>query len=468
MGLVYYWSFRSGQQAIEQLVFDLSRQVNKQIDQHLDSYLSNIRKLNELNATAINAGLIDPSDRDNLARLFWQQVKLYDVGYILFSSVTGEHVDVGNSPDHSGLVTGQIDPQRYGDSQYYVYKLDQQGNNDSLLDSADYNLQTEGWYKDVIQAKHELWTSIYVWEEPSVEHLAIAVSSPVYDQAQNLLGVIAVEQRLSQISDFLSKLKVSPSVKVFIMERNGMTIASSSMPPFEQISGKSKRLQATDSADPVIQSTAKYLTKQFNDLESIQISQQLTVDIEGQQQFIRVTPWQDELGLDWLIVVAIPKSDFTEQINKNTRRTILLCTVALIVAIGIGIAIVQMITNSIRRLNASAKEIAAGNLEQTVDVKGIYELETLSRSYNQMVYRLQQSFTDLETANHELEQRVEERTAELQALNHELHLLSKVDGLTQVANRRFFDEYLVQEWKRFQIYLMQRSCKKEGTGDREN
>jgi diguanylate cyclase (GGDEF)-like protein len=39
---------------------------------------------------------------------------------------------------------------------------------------------------------------------------------------------------------------------------------------------------------------------------------------------------------------------------------------------------------------------------------------------------------------------------ELEKANHELKRLATSDGLTQVANRRHFDEYLQQEWQRMQ------------------
>ena len=61
---------------------------------------------------------------------------------------------------------------------------------------------------------------------------------------------------------------------------------------------------------------------------------------------------------------------------------------------------------------------------------------------NAQLYAEQAAYTRL------LEHRVAERTAELEQANRELQYLADLDGLTQLANRRRFDEYLAQEWKR--------------------
>ncbi len=46
-----------------------------------------------------------------------------------------------------------------------------------------------------------------------------------------------------------------------------------------------------------------------------------------------------------------------------------------------------------------------------------------------------------------LEQKVMERTAALEQANQELHRLATIDGLTHLANRRSFDDYLAQQWQ---------------------
>ncbi|MGA7934067.1 MAG: PleD family two-component system response regulator [Kovacikia sp.] len=59
----------------------------------------------------------------------------------------------------------------------------------------------------------------------------------------------------------------------------------------------------------------------------------------------------------------------------------------------------------------------------------------------------------LKEQNDLLKQEVRDRLAAeaaLQTANQELQRLANLDGLTQVANRRRFDEYLEQEWRRLQ------------------
>lgn len=55
--------------------------------------------------------------------------------------------------------------------------------------------------------------------------------------------------------------------------------------------------------------------------------------------------------------------------------------------------------------------------------------------------RLQQAYASLEL-------KVHERTAELEDLNEKLRSLSLMDGLTGIANRRYFDDFLQREWRR--------------------
>ncbi|MEL6928993.1 MAG: diguanylate cyclase [Cyanobacteria bacterium J06600_6] len=56
-------------------------------------------------------------------------------------------------------------------------------------------------------------------------------------------------------------------------------------------------------------------------------------------------------------------------------------------------------------------------------------------------------YSQLEDYSHTLERKVNERTSELRQANRQLERLANLDGLTQVANRRYFDDYFGQKFK---------------------
>ncbi|NEP41516.1 MAG: response regulator, partial [Okeania sp. SIO2H7] len=178
------------------------------------------------------------------------------------------------------------------------------------------------------------------------------------------------------------------------------------------------------SANKLTSASAKYLIDIFGTLDRIVAPQQLGFTLNRQRQFIQITPMADDRGIEWLIIVVIPESDFMAQIDANRKQTFLLCVLALAVATIIGVFTSQWISTPILRLQTVAGSIADGKLQQKIDVKGINELEALGSSFNRMARELEQSFT-------QLEQRVEQRTAEL---NSSTLKLQEAQQLARLGN----------------------------------
>lgn len=198
------------------------------------------------------------------------------------------------------------------------------------------------------------------------------------------------------------------------MERDGRLIASSgNQPILRKVNETTERYIARDSPDPLIKAIAQALQQRFKNLQTIQRNQEIDFTFNKQRQFMQVTPWQDEYGLDWLVVVTVPESDFMGQINTNTRTTILLCLGALIVAIILEVYTGNWISKPILQLSDASSAIAKGELNQNVTPSNVRELGVLANSFNRMAGQLRSSFTALEKTNEQLEQRVEERTWEL-------------------------------------------------------
>jgi signal transduction histidine kinase/FixJ family two-component response regulator len=415
VGLTGYLSLRNGQKAVNDLVSRLRHEVSQRIDQQLDRYLSAPRKLVQINTDAIQMNLLDLENREELGQFLWKQVEPFNVGYVIFGFKTGDYTAAGYLFDDGRITIDDLSPKDHnGSNHLYTWETDSQGKRTKIvLDNGEFDLTQEGWYSEAVKQGKLSWSPVYNWVvEPFP--LSIAASRPLYDEKENLIGVIAVEQRLSQISDFLNHLKISPSGKTFILERNGLLIGSSvEEKPFKIVNGKPQRLNGLESKDPLIKATTKYLNDRFGDLKKIDKTQQLDFWFNGKRQFVQVTPWQDELGLDWLMVVAVPESDFMAQINANTRTTIMLCLLALGLAIALGLYTSRWITQPILELNKASEAIADGKLDQQVEESEFRELGVLARSFNRMAQQLQESFNTLAKTNEDLERRVEERTVEL-------------------------------------------------------
>lgn len=378
VGLTGYLSFRNGQKAINDLAIQLQNEVSERVRQHLDTYLATPRQINQINLDAIELGLVDLQDLPTTGHYFWKQMQVFDVGYINYGSKNGQFIGVERVDDGTFLiheVSENSTLEQSINSTTYSYTTDSQGNRTKLLYFEKGNdHRSEPWYKDAVQADKATWTQIYQWEEKP-EVLSISSSYPVYNRSGKLIGIIGIDLILSQIKDFLSQLKISPSGKTFIAERNGLLVASSSTEqPFTMVNGKAQRLKAADSKDPLIKATARQLLKQFTNLSEIKASRSLSFTLNGQRQFTQVTPWRDKFGLDWLIVVAVPESDFMARIDANTRTSILLCLGALGLATVLGIYTSRWIARPVLQLSEASKIIASGDLDKTVEeAKRLYE-----------------------------------------------------------------------------------------------
>jgi signal transduction histidine kinase/DNA-binding NarL/FixJ family response regulator len=404
VGLVGYLSFRNGEKAVNDLANQLLIKVHKLVRQHLDSYLATPHQINQINVDATNLGMLNLQNIQQSEQYFWKQMQVFNIGYISFANPQGEFIGIERLDNGNLLINGVS--KKTGIGKLHVYTTDSQGKRSKLTEIKNYDPRVEAWYADAIKVGKPVWSQIYQWEDkPDI--FSISSSFPLYDDAKRITGVIGVDLILSQISIFLADLQVSSRGRIFILERSGLIVASSiNERPYNVINGKAERLSALNSKDTLIKATAQNLQHKFGSFQAIADREALDFTLKGERQFVQLTPWRDQLGLDWLVVIVVPESDFKAEINANTRTSIILCFIALAWAIVIGLYTSHWITKPILQLKVASLAIASGKLEQKVEIQGIEELESLAQSFNQMAAQLESSFLELET-------RVIERTSEL-------------------------------------------------------
>ncbi|MDB9311634.1 adenylate/guanylate cyclase domain-containing protein [Spirulina sp. CS-785/01] len=434
VSLTAWLSVRNGEEGIQEYTRQLRGEVTARIQQQIQDYTESPYQVNQINRDAVQLQMLDLQDWAQLEDYFIRQLTNFPtISQLKFGNTEGEFLGIERLAD--GELKLAI-ANSTTNQQFQTYTLTEQGEREALLNTLpEYDVRNQSWYEAAVAAQQAVWGGIYT--NTGSETLASPVNQPIYNDQEELLGVFGAEIYLSAISDFLQGLQISESGEAFIIERSGQLVASSTLDqPFLVTYGTTLRIQAKNSNDPLIQGVANYLQRKYGDLSEINSPQQLEFTLASEQQFLQVTPLQNDRGIDWLIVVVIPKADFTQRLDENTRNTVLLCLLALILSIFIGVLMAQGITKPLSNLIEASQAIARGKLQQTTGLSRISEVQLLARSFNQMSQQLSESFTKLEQANIELEKRVQQRTAKLTEAEAELRgLFSAMTELVMVKNK---------------------------------
>ena len=192
VGLVGYLSLRNGQQAVNELEDQLMTRTSSSVDQHLTSYLAIPHKLSQMNADAIQMGLLNVRDRQTVGKYFWRQMQAYDLTYIGMGLTTGEGAGAARYDGKTLTIEewGAKLPNNVSN-----YATDAQGNRTRLNSKFDYDNFKESWYTAPIKAGKPIWSRIYTWNSPYGPYISASAGQPIYDAKQQLLGMVGAVDR---------------------------------------------------------------------------------------------------------------------------------------------------------------------------------------------------------------------------------------------------------------------------------
>ncbi len=398
-GLVGYLSFQNGQRAVNDVAYQLRSEITTRIEEQVYTFLDTPSQINQTNANIVGYGMIAADDAATLEHHFWEQIQIFDsVSSIYFGNTEGGLVNAGREAEDGSLYV--IVTDAFVNGPFKKYATNNEGKRTDLLVTVpDFDARTRLWYSDAVDTGEAVWSDVYIVF--TGHDMAISTGLPVYDEDQQLLGVVSIDLFLSRLSIFLQSLDIGETGEAFIMERSGLLVASSSQEkPFTEPDEDSiqRRLYAYESENPLIHGASNALAEQLYNYGHISETQHLEFEIDGVRQFMQVSPIQSEDGLDWLVVVVIPEADFMAQIHANNRVTFMLILVTMIVAITIGVFVTQKITRPILRVSTFAQSLSKGEWEQpAIHDSHISEISTLTSSLNHMAEQLQQIVAKLTT-----------------------------------------------------------------------
>ncbi|MBD2105722.1 diguanylate cyclase [Nodosilinea sp. FACHB-13] len=319
----------------------------------------------------------------------------------------------------------------------------------------------EGRTRPNVQDVHSAKLLTALVPNPSSDPLRLVdVTAPVVDNTGTLVGVLGGHlywQWATALRDnLLQPLKDYKQVEIQILSSTGDVLLGP---------GRS----SDDISAPV----------NLSGLKSFQAAQQ------GETEAM-IEPWLDNAptltgyaqtqgyrsypGLGWVVLVHQPTQEAFAA-ARSLKHSICLWGLALGVLGGaLSWYIAGQMVKPVMAIAHTAEGLRTGTTRAPMPVfSGQDEIAQLSRSVGQLFANLDQQTTLLQQFNADLEAQIAARTASLNQTNHrlqqeievrsqteqalqnanqELQRLTLVDGLTGIANRRHFDQYLEQEWRR--------------------
>jgi diguanylate cyclase (GGDEF)-like protein/PAS domain S-box-containing protein len=438
ISIVGYVSYQNGEASVNKAVLQLRDETALRIKQHLTTFLDIPHQINQLNAYAIQSGELNPADTAAMQQHFLEQVKLHpSITSVYFGNKEGALIGGGREGAKGSLYVTNTENNQSGE--FFKFGVDEAGKTarEPLASIPNFDGRTRPWYVSAAQKGDETWSNIYVLF--TEQDMAIAASHPVYDKQNNLLGVVSVDIFLSQLSNYLKALSISPIGQVFIMERSGTLVATSTGETlFGDINGDGvkERLFARDSQSAVIRQSDSLLVKTYGDYKDISgEGQQLEFTLNGERQFLQFLPVGDPYGVDWIVVVVTPESAFMKQIHDGNRVTFWLVICTLAGSIATSVFISSKITKRISELDKSAQALADGKWDAGLDTDTrIAELNELATSFNQMKEQLRGTLDNLKVEVAE-RKHMGEALRESESLLAEAQLVGHFGHAEWVSNR---------------------------------
>lgn len=259
----------------------------------------------------------------------------------------------------------------------------------------------------------------------------IDFAAPIYDpKTQRIKGVLAAHADWSWASHVLeTSLTRHPEkhdVQVFITNKNGEILY-----PYQSIG-------IVNPPKYDAQQTSYFLANWGTDQKYFTVN------------FPVVSATTTDMG--WHVVIRQPVNVALAEVHSLQKQIVILGSLFTLILLYVAYRIAGRFSTPIESLVQSARSVQKGNENVHFYSKtSIWEIKTLSKSLEGMKNTLLAQKHQLQSANENLEAKVKQRTLELSNANDELEKLARHDVLTDLYNRRAFNEYLTSAFEQFQI-----------------
>lgn len=441
LGIVEYLCHRSNQQSVQQLTEELLSQSNQILHGKLDAYFLTAQRLNRSHIQALRSGALSLEDLDTLHRYLIAQWQLFpEMSSLLMGTPQGDFRFVHSMdlrekdyrppeqvPEGGlGLQAGIATPEN--PNQLQVHSVTAAGTVGPImfnLNKAD--VRDRPWYQAAIAKQGEGWSEPF--QVGNGNMVAINTFVPYVDDQGKLQAVFGVNLTLERIYNYLRSVRTTDNSEIFIIDRQGRLIADSTghnqyledLVPHHQVpepsTGTLPQSSVAESANSLVSQAGQFITQDPQALDRFEAGNLQSFRWEGDRYFLRVLPYADGQGLDWLIVSVVPEGDLMGQVYKNRRYSYLLSSLALVLGGISGVWVSRRITRSLSRISETSQQLShqdgPPHLEDIPIQTRILEVSELAAAFQKMIQKIHDADVLRQNYTHTLEREVAEKTSAL-------------------------------------------------------
>jgi diguanylate cyclase (GGDEF)-like protein len=387
--LIATLSYRTGSQAVDTVANHLQLETVARIAQAVDRHVVGSAAVLE---AAFPSGMPAPDsiggELDTLRTRFWIATSLHidPNNYVYYGNRKGEFFGLWRFNQQDAELRLRLDPTK--PRQLYRFSGINGALSAPVTEQKMFEPRARPWYKAGENSNAHTWTSIYI--DFRNDDLVATRARHVLDTKGDFQGVVATDLSLKRLNDFVRRLRISENAVAFIIEFDGNLIASSKSPNIGiQADGSRTRINVADSDSDLQQAAYAQVREQIASGKKIDSATTLRFSGPHDEAVeLAYDSIRDDAGLDWLIVVAVPRSDFMQGVTANVKRTVLIGVLGSILAVLLGLGVFEWVGRDLRRLTRAAQEVGQGRTETLLDVYRNDEIGVLANNFRQMQERL--------------------------------------------------------------------------------
>ena len=274
----------------------------------------------------------------------------------------------------------------------------------------NYDLRERPWYTAAKESGELTWIQPYA--EFITNETVFTAAVPIHNKQGDFTGVLAIDTFVQDFFQGMRTEALKETSQLLIVTRSDEAI---SLTP-EQAGG-------------VTPDDSFQWSNFFRNTESSGY-----INLSGTSYY---AAFKELTPLQFYLVSLTPRSAIMTEMETLGYIIILVTLIGILVTGAGSVYIARYVLSNIKNLNSYMHDISRGDLTIRTCVSGKDEFLTLNSYMNNMVRTLSRQIESQKRTNQELAEK-----------NKKLDRLANVDGLTRIANQRYFTEIMQREWDR--------------------